>query len=755
MYRRITQPPAGEQTPPWLPYETWRRLGTSLTAVETVAAYGVRETTIGRGPSARLGRVGMTLGPFFALLGTAPAAGRLFGPDEDAARDGPLAILSERVRRDDFGGSAAALGGSIVIDGAPHTIVGVAPAGFTGPELTRVDAWILGDTRRAASYNWRVAARLRPDASLAQLGRELARFRASPPDDEPRWMANAELLAAPIRCDDTARDSMQARMAWWMTAVAVAILLIATANVINLLLVRLARRQRELGVRVALGSGRARVVRLVALDGVLLSAAGGGVGVWLAAAFGPAARAALFPGGGDWIDAAIDTRLLATVAAIGGLVAAAVAVVPALGFRADQLTRSLRARTDRGAARSHVRAGLTIAQTALSVVLLAGAGLFIRSVIQVAGVELGADPDRVLVVEAWLDQAPVPEDRAVFPAWLADLAATERRIYRQAVETIRADAGVESASVALGLPLYDGSFSDALLVPGLDRVPSLPGGGPFISAVGDGYFETVGTRIARGRAFRPADREGSEAVAIVSETTAARLWPGDEAVGRCLRIGDRAAPCARVVGIAADVHRASLTEAPSLQVYVPYGQERGFAGARIVVRPTADAPIAWPALRRAVYEAGAGVRVGAVRSLSDSLNRELRPLRLGLATFGASAAVAVVTAALGLYGVMSYAVAWRRREIGIRLALGATGADVRRLVAGNGLALAGVGILAGLLLSAGGGRWLEPQLFQTSARDPYVLSGVAVLVAAVALVAGIVPAVRATRIPPAESLRAE
>ena len=754
VYRRVDRPPAGDETSPWLPYATYLHLRDESRAFESVGAYGVRDTVVGRFETARIRRVGMVLGKFFDTLRTRPEIGRVFAAADDAAADGPQAVLSDAFWQSEFRGDPSAIGKTLSADGVSYTIVGIAPPGFSGPELGRVDVWILGDTRTAPHYNWRVVGRLRRGVSASAAAADLASVQARGIDDEPKWMEHARLLVMPLGFDDTGRRPMQAQIARWMAGVSTMILLITCANVANLLLVRLTRRRRELAIRVALGSGRARLVRLVMSESVLLAAAGGGAAVWVAGAMLAAGGRALFPDGVGWRPLSIDSRLVLLVAAFTGAAGVMISLLPAVHTGGAGFASLLRDRSDALPGRSRVRAALTVIQAALSIVLLAGAGLFLRSLSRAAAVDLGCDPDAVILAEVVLDRVPVPADRAGFARYLADVRARQHAAYGRALESVRGLPGVLHASLTMGIPFDGGSFSTSLARPGADPIPALAGGGPYISAVTADYFATMGTRLLRGRPFGPSDGTTTEPVVIVGETAAARLWPDRDPLGQCIRIGDASA-CSRVVGIAQDVHRTSLREEPSLQVYVPYGQEHGFAGTVLLVRPAPGAALSFDALRRAVLADNPGVPLVNVQLLSDSLSGELLPMRLGMATFGGSAFLALLTAALGLYGLMSYVVAWRRREIGIRLALGASTAQISGLVVGGGLKLAAAGILLGLGITLAGGRLIQAQLFETSAADPAVLVTVAAVLLAVAAAAGALPARRALRIPAAESLRAD
>jgi putative ABC transport system permease protein len=299
--------------------------------------------------------------------------------------------------------------------------------------------------------------------------------------------------------------------------------------------------------------------------------------------------------------------------------------------------------------------------------------------------DLGMEPDRVLAVELHHPRSPPVAGETVTDRFVRT-GALERTRY----ETARAAAlrvpGVERAAVSVGIPFYSG-FSVPLWVPGLDSIPPLPGGGPYVTAVGADYFVTMGTAIRRGRAFDATDRAGSEAVVIVNETMANALWPGQNPLTRCVVVGARTAPCARVVGVAADLHRSGLREDPSMQHYVPIGQERGFSGSWLLVRPTGAVSAEWPALRRALLDADPSIQSVDVRVLAQGLDNDMRPIRLGITAFGLSALVALMVAGLGLYSIMAHSVAWRRREIGIRMALGARSRSIALFIVGQGALL--------------------------------------------------------------------
>jgi predicted permease len=397
----------------------------------------------------------------------------------------------------------------------------------------------------------------------------------------------------------------------------------------------------------------------------------------------------------------------------------------------------------------------------MSVVLLVSAGLFLRSVMKVRAVNLGVDADRVATVAVTVPPA--------HSSSMEEYAAAERDFARRLVVAVRRAPGIERASVGIAIPLVSSTrltcfgsnmtcgngVAVGLWVPGLDSIPALPGGGPYITAVADDYFDTMGTRILNGRGFRASDRTGTAPVVVVSAAMARKLWPGRSALNECMHIGAAAAPCARVIGIAADVHRSGFHEEPSLQYYVPLGQERGFTGTWLVVRPSRGGTSSWGVIRKALLAAEPSITGIDMHVLSESLDDELRPLRLGMVSFALGGVLSLLVAALGLYSVMAYMVSSRTHEIGVRMALGATRWTIASMVVLRGAPLASMGIVIGLVISRAARSWLQLQLFETSATDPLVLGGAAIVLQSVALVACWLPARRAARVSPVEALKTD
>jgi predicted permease len=751
IYMQTDRPPVGVQTSAWIPYGIYAALKRTMAGIDALGAYRVDDAMVGTGEDARTLRVGTANGEMFRLLGAQPLRGRFFSPGDDASVTGHQAVLSESYWRNELHADPAVVGRSVSIGDNLQTIVGVAPAGFTGPGLGRVDAWTLIDLREARNRNWNVVGRLSRGATVAIANREAEAAHRRTAAEGPIWTRNAKLLATPLGYDDHAREAMESVMARWLAAVSVIILLIACANVINLQLARLARRRQEMGIRIALGAGRSRIVRLLLLEGLLLGVASGLASLAVALVIEPVLRRTLFQDAG-WTFSVADSHVLAAVGAITLGTALIISLAPALQFSAPSLTSALRSGMRVGGSRTRVRSGLTIAQAALSVVLLAAAGLFLRSLAKMHAVDLGLDPDRVVTAD--VRYARVGSTTAEQIAWLTspEYPRFERQHFGRMLDAVRRLPGVAHAALTIGLP-FEGSFTIKTWLPGQDSIPTLPNGGPYITAVGDDYFATVGTRLLQGRVFKAGEGEGSAPVVIVGATMARTLWPGRNAVGECLIISEPGAACSQVVGVVADIHRSGFKEEPSLQYYVPMGQERGFSGATLLVRPANGAKVTWATIRKTILAADPSARAIALQLLGSALDAERRPLRLGMVTFLLSGVLALVVAALGLYSLMSYAVAWRTHELGVRISLGATSAQIAGRVVASGTGLTAIGIVIGIGLSFALRRLIQPQLFDTSASDPVVLVGVSGALLLVSVVAGLVPARRAARISPMEALR--
>ena len=742
-------------------YVSYAALREGTHAFSALATSAVEDDVMGRGAEARRVRVDYATASLFPLLGVQAERGRFYDDFEDVpAATARVAVLSDAAWRTVFGAADDAVGRTILLNDEPFTIVGVAPRGFTGPQFGPVDLWVPGGVLGArvtsdwtTSWNaqWlTIVGRLKPGVTSDQAGEDVtaAHRRAYTGDDND--MRAARFFVASLRADDAGTESTDLRVLRWLTVVSALVLLIACANVTNLLLARGMRRAREVAVRAALGAGRARLVRLLLLEALLLALGGAALGLFVAWQVGASARAVLFASVA-WSSPPVNGRAFVAATLLAAAAGLLIGIVPALRATRSDLAGALKSGVrEGGGRRSRLRTSLTVAQAALSVVLLVGAGLFVHSFWTAYTLDVGFDPDRVTVIDA---SRP---SMSHFPAGPARVAERLRRrdFFVNVLDRVRALPGVEQAGVAVGTP-FGNRFTIGLRVEGRDALPRLPGGGPSVSAVTAGYFETMGTRIVRGRAFTPDEHAGTTPVAIVSELMADTIWPGADPLGTCLYIGDGAPPCARVVGIAENTYTDRLREDPVMHYYVPLGQESGFGGAVLLVRRTAGGTAPVAEIRRLL--AGLDSTIGYVsdETLRSRIDPQLRPWRIGATVFALSGLLALVVAGIGLYSVTSYLIADRRHEIGVRLALGASAGHVTRLVLGGSVAMAMIGVVLGEAVAWSLGGLAAPLLFQTSPHDPLVFGTVGGVLLTVAVLASVGPARRARGVSALEALRAE
>ena len=531
----------------------------------------------------------------------------------------------------------------------------------------------------------------------------------------------------------------------WLPVVCGIVLLIACANVANLLLARAVRRRREIAVRVALGSSRGRLVRQLYAESLLLAVLGGGTALLVTLWGGPILRAALIPdaNAADVLDA---RALLFTSVAV--LVTAFLSgIAPALHAGVRDLSSALKSGAREGTfQRSFTRTGLLVGQVALTIVLLTGAGLFISTLRHVQGLRLGFDADRLVVASVDLDALGYKR-----PA----INAMYQRI-RDRVEHL---PGVTGASLSIGAP-FRSSYAVGLAVPGLDSMPSVKTGGPYVSAITPDYFRTMGTQLRRGRAFTEADGRGAARVAIVNETMARLYWPGQDALGKCMKIGGEktTAPCSEVVGVVEDARREDVKDELVVEYFIPLEQSDSVftdGVGSLLVRTAGPADGMVDGVRREVQATSPDLPYPSIDPLPQLFADQLRPWRLGSSIFGLFGGLALLLAAIGLYGVLSYTVSQRTQELGVRIALGAGRGRVMGLVVGQGLRVTLIGIVIGLTGALLAGKALGSLIYGVSPHDPLVLVTVAAVLTLVAACASYFPARRATQVDPMVALRYE
>jgi predicted permease len=595
----------------------------------------------------------------------------------------------------------------------------------------------------------RIIARIAPGVGTVRAAAQAtAVHRAAAAAEAPDELrSGARLALLPLSRNPYGADPPERAVARWLVAVAGIVLLIAIANVSSLQLARGTRRRREIALRLSLGIGRGRLVAMFLLESLVLAGTAAALGLVVAHFGAEVVRAVLLPEVA-WPAPAVDGRVLVFSAAAAIACAVVVGVIPAIAAGRMEPARSMQLGTRSGGERGGgLRRALLVVQPGLALVLLVGAGLFVRSLVGIQGIDLGFEPDRVLVAgPSWsaTGEEEVRED--------ADGGSAAARAATLAHERFARLSWVESASLSLGLPFYT-SFGVRVLPMGADTPPSFTGEGPSVMGVSGEYFATVGTERVRGRLFGPEDVAGSEPVAVVNEAMAAAFWPGEEAVGRCLTVYDDPIPCVRVVGVVEDVKQWFLTENPALAFYVPIEQVREISGPLLLIRPVGDADAAIDRVRAELLHLWPDLPWVDVFTIRRQIDPQVRPWRMGALLFSLFGLLALLVAGSGLYSVLAYLVEQRRHELAVRAALGASSQRILAETVRRGLAPAALGIAIGALLAIPLSTWLEPLLYDTGGHDPLVFGAAAGLLLVVALAGAVVPARRASRVDPMVTLR--
>jgi predicted permease len=742
-------------------YKRYLELRDGSSSLSETAAFFNTEIVFGAADEARELRAGMVSASFWPFFDVRPTLGRFFTPEEDRVPEGsPVAVLGYGYWQSKYGASGNVIGKPIRIGRKIYTIVGVAPRHFSGTDMQAIAAFIpitsgandlfgggVSDpTRYYTTHNmsWmEMLARRKPgvsvEAATADLTAAVRRSYATA-SAQRADQVRPRIVVGSILRERGPQQGRESKVATWLGGVSLVVLLVACANVANISLARAFRRRREVAVRMALGISRGRLMAQLFTESLVLAVLGAAAGLVVAHTGGGVLRATLLPNV-EWGSTLADRRVLAFAAAAAVTVGILTGLAPALqSVRCDVAATLKSGGAKAGLHRSRLRTGLLVFQAALSVLLLVGAGLFVRSLRNVRTLDLGYDPDRVIFVSAELRGVPLSD---------AELAALKRRLVEQA----RRLPGVENASRTLTVPFMINSIED-LFVPGLDSVNRL--GDFYLHAVSSGYFETIGTRILRGRGITDVDRGGAPPAIIVSQSMANKLWPGKNPLGQCVKVGADTMPCSTVVGIAEDIRRGSFDKDEGLQYYVSIDQRRARGGGGgLFVRTRGDARRHAERIRHELQRLMPGVSYVTATPLRDILDREVRAWQLGSTMFTVFGGIGLLLAAVGLYAVMAYNTAQRTHELGVRIALGAQARDVVRLVVAGGLRVAVVGVALGAGVALVAGRFIAPLLFNTSPKDPSVFAVVAVTLLATAAAASLVPAWRATRVDPNVALRAE
>jgi putative ABC transport system permease protein len=747
-------------------YADWRAQATSF--VDMAAFDSLTATLFTKEEPERL--TGERVSPgYFSIIGISPARGRTFRSDEDAVGNAAdVVILSDGLWKRRFGSDPNIIGHTITLNTRACTVVGIMPPGFKGltdsAEFWAPFAFQMSADALAQRGNRGFApvARLKDGVSLASAQAEMDTIArrletAYPQSNEKRGVEVSPLAVELV-------GALRPALLMLMAAVAF-VLLIACANVANLVLTRSEARRREIAVRTALGAGRGRLLRQLITESCVLTLIGAAAGILLARVAVDtllASSPVTFP---SFVVPGLDLRVAAFTIVVSLACGILVGLAPGLQSRAVDLSNALKesAKGSGGRRSQQVRGALVIAEVSMAVVLLIGAGLMIRSVRNLVGLDPGFNPSSVLTLRVNIPRAAAPAAPApaapsgqggtpALPPTPPPLVVQARSL----VQRVRAVPGVVAATLSNDLPL-DGS-AGAVFYTAEGQPPVTAQNVPraYIHTVSPDFFATLGIPLAQGRTFADNELTQQATAIVVSDQVVKRFWPGQDAIGKRLKLGAAGSnnPWLSIVGVVGDVKYRGLPANPTKDpdIYLPFLDRNAIVA--IAVRTTSEPTAVAGAIRSAIRAADPSITVYSVRSMDELIGAQTAQSRFIMWLMGAFAAIALSLAVIGIYGVMSYLVAQRTREIGVRLALGAAGSDILRLVVGNGARLIAVGIVIGIAATFALERLVSTLLFGVTALDAAAAIAVAVL-AAVALLACYVPALRATRVSPITALRYE
>jgi putative ABC transport system permease protein len=753
-----------------MPYTRYLDLKEANRSFSTISAISEWRLAIGTGADTRVRKVAGVSGEMWQLFDARPALGRFFGPAEDRIPEGSsVAVLSYAYWQSAFGGRDV-IGERLRIGARDATIVGVAPEGFEGATsgrpieiylpVTAIPFAMTVDPDSRANYyrdyRWdfvEVLARRRPEVSEAVANAELTeayrrsrgKARLLNPNVMPDSLARPTALTASMRTAAGPDLGREGRILLWVSGVAAIVLIIACANVANLMLARILRRQREIALRLALGVGRARLAGQFIVEALTLAFMGAAAGLIAAQWTASGVRSLLLPFAAP-MNIITDSRTIMAVAGVAIAAALLTVAAPLILAMKSELSSALKAGARDGGYRSSwLRSALLVVQGGLSVALLVGAGLFVRSLDNVRQIPLGFDVSTVI---------------DVFPDFRGDVHDSASRVaHRRHMLTVaQSIPGVEAAT-RINSPLFS-TNTTFLRVPGIDSVEKL---GRFaFQFVTPDFFKVMRTRILRGRGFDQRDGEGAARSVIVSASMARVLWPNEEALGKCIQVAfgptapNGIAECTTVVGIAEDVARIGIVDTARYSYYLPVDQVNPTWGSTIYVRlANGGIDVGIERVRAAMQAEMPGNGFVVVTPVQKRVDDQQRGWRLGATLFLAFGGLALIVAAIGLYGVTAYNVAQRMHELGVRVALGAGRRDIVGLVVRDAfvVTIAGVGIGLSVALAVSG--WLQPLLYEQSARDPVTYFSIGFIMLLVAVTASAIPAARAASVDPNRALRAE
>jgi putative ABC transport system permease protein len=698
---------------------------------------------------------------FFPALGVAPALGRTFTPDEDRPGHEYVAVLSYQVWQDRFNRDEGILGRAVNLNGNPYTVIGVMPQGFVFPRAEEMPGgfnfsreahiWVPLALPEAppppdAVDDLAIIGRLKPGMTIEQAQQEMDVFAASQEIEFPRskgWFNSRVTALGRQVAGDT-----RLPLLLMLGAVGV-VLLIACSNVANLLLARSMSRKREFALRAALGAGRGRLARQLLTESLLIAGAGGVVGILLAQAgiyflkvFGPSNIPRLR-------EVSLDLPVSAFALAVTIITGILFGLVPAMAAGRENLAESLKEGGQTSMGRStggRLRKALLVLEVALAFVLVIAAGLLFRTFFSLLNTDGGFNANHVLTFEMSLPATKYTDTNHIVA------------LYQSALKSFQSLPGVQSCGIVYAVPMGGATEASMIRIP--DKPPQNdPDKRPFANytIASPGYFSAVGTPLLRGRDFLESDTSDSVPVVVINNTMANKFWPGEEPIGKQVGVASSRFPLMTIIGIVADVKRLSLRESPGPEMYVPYTQKvyPSMQIMHVVLRSANDATSVTGSVREAINKLDPDLPMAKVTTLTNLVDDSLAQPRFSMLLLSAFGAIALLLACLGMYGVISYSVAQRTQEIGIRLAVGARPQQVLAMILGQGARLAGLGIAIGLLAALAVTRIMASFLYGVRATDPITFAGVTLLLIVVALLACYLPARRATRVDPLIAIRYE
>jgi putative ABC transport system permease protein len=728
----------------------------NVPALDVVIHSFVDKYSLGSGAEARQVEVQLVSGNYFSVLGVRPILGRALLPSDDAMPTGEqVAVVSEGFWRAQLGADSAVIGKVLHIDRAPYTIVGVAPAGFSGLDRLNTDMWVplsamagttAGPDWATKPNNWwlQAFARVKPGANedaTAQAATRAYRNEIISWNERHQDTTGNVVLGSIIGTRTPDGLSKESRVSLWLLGVSAIVLIIACANVANLLIARTFQRRREIAVRLALGVSRSRLLQLLLAEAALLAVAGAVLALFVAIGASRAVQNLLLPGI-VWSDSVIDTRVLLLTLGATVLAILLAGLAPALQGMGTRVSENLKSAASGITARSRMRQVLLLVQATLSVVLLIGAGLFVRSLNKVVSRDVGIDLDQVLLVQANLGGAGFTEPQV-------------EELFRQGAERVSTLPGVSHATLVRKMVPTATAGGISLEVAGVERI-RFPGGGPYYGVVGADYFPTMGTTVLRGRNFLPSEDVSPNRSLIINKIVADAYFPGVDPLGRCARLGSDTV-CSTIVGVVENMMLFQLIKDDRALLFVPLAHQtfgdRPVQAMVVRVDPRAGNLVA--TVQREMQALAPGMPFVTVEPFNQRVAKQLRPWRLGATIFTIFGVIALVIAAVGLYSVMAYWVTQRTHEIGVRMALGARRAEVVRLVAWQSSRPLIAGVLLGVGIAWFASRWVVDMLYETSPTDPMVYAIAAILLLVAGVAASVVPARRASAVDPARAIRVE